>query len=52
MGLSKDLEKSIQEAGADSLKRLSFAEANPKSGSPYAIRDFLEMKTTWHPVGV
>lgn len=52
MGLSKDLEKSIQEAGADSLKRLSFAKDNPGEGSPYAIRDFLEMKTTWHPVGV
>jgi acyl-CoA reductase-like NAD-dependent aldehyde dehydrogenase len=52
MGLSNELEKSIQEAGADSLKRLTFAEANPQEGSPYAIRDFLEMKTTWHPVGV
>ncbi|MEX0326985.1 MAG: aldehyde dehydrogenase family protein [Puniceicoccaceae bacterium] len=52
IGLDPAVEKSLQEAAADSLKRLSFVAEAPKSGSPYAIADFLEMKTTWHPVGV
>ena len=52
MALGSEVEKSIQEAAADSLKRLKFMEEVPKEGSPYAIEDFLEMKTTWHPVGL
>lgn len=51
LGLDPVMEKEIQEAAADSLKRLRFVPALPGSGSPYAVRDFLEMKTTWHPVG-
>lgn len=50
--LDDEVEKSIQEAAADSLKRLKFGKQVPAAGSPYAIQDFLEMKTTWHPVGV
>ena len=52
IGLEKEMEKSIQAAAADSLKRLKFEATVPGTGSPYAIQDFLEMKTTWHPVGV
>jgi acyl-CoA reductase-like NAD-dependent aldehyde dehydrogenase len=52
VGLDKEIEKSIQEAAADSLKRLRFEESKIVEGSPYGIADFLEMKTTWHPVGV
>ncbi|NDV62727.1 aldehyde dehydrogenase [Puniceicoccales bacterium CK1056] len=52
VGLEAELEKSIQEAASDSLKRLRFEAAGIPEGSPYAIQDFLEMKTTWHPVGV
>ena len=52
IGLEPAVEKSLQEAAADSLKRLKFIPESPKEGSPYAIADFLEMKTTWHPVGV
>jgi hypothetical protein len=52
IGLDPEVEKSIQEAAADSLKRLKFVSELPKEGSPYSIQDFLEMKTTWHPVGV
>lgn len=53
IGLEAEVEKSIQEAASDSLKRLRFIGAKAvQAGSPYAIQDFLEMKTTWHPVGV
>ena len=52
VGLEGKVEKSIQEAASDSLKRLRFIASLPRAGSPYAIQDFLEMKTTWHPVGV
>ncbi len=50
--LTPEVEKSIQEAASDSLKRLRFEDGRKGRGSPYAIADFLEMKTTWHPVGV
>lgn len=50
--LEDEREKSIQETASDSLKRLRFIHEEPSTGSPYAIRDFLEMKTTWHPVGI
>lgn len=52
IGLDEVLEKSIQEAAADSLKRLRFEKSGAGEGSPYGIQDFLEMKTTWHPVGM
>jgi acyl-CoA reductase-like NAD-dependent aldehyde dehydrogenase len=52
LGLGIEVEKSIQQAAGDSLKRLKFERDAASSGSPYAIQDFLEMKTTWHPVGV
>lgn len=52
VGLSDEMEKLVQEAAADSLKRLKFVDSKPVDGSPYAILDFMEMKTTWHPIGV
>ena len=52
VGLGNDSEKAIQVAASDSLKRLRFEAAGISEGSPHAIQDFLEMKTTWHPVGV
>jgi acyl-CoA reductase-like NAD-dependent aldehyde dehydrogenase len=52
VGLAHETEASLQAAGSDSVKRLKFANLLPKEGSPYAIGDFLEMKTTWHPVGI
>jgi len=51
IGLSGEMEKFIQGLAADSLKRLKFVSSKPVAGSPYAILDFMEMKTTWHPVG-
>lgn len=51
VNLESAVEKSIQEAASDSLKRLRFIKEAGQEGSPYAIQDFLEMKTTWHPVG-
>jgi aldehyde dehydrogenase (NAD+) len=41
---------------AESVKRVHFAEAktdwfSAKAQDLYAIRDFIEFKTTWHPVG-
>ncbi|MEM0897945.1 MAG: aldehyde dehydrogenase family protein [Verrucomicrobiota bacterium] len=52
-----------KEAGAlaaQSIKRVKLRTASesvaswakPEKQSPYAIRDFIEFKTTWHPVGV
>ena len=52
VGLSAAMVKDIQEAGSDSLKRLRFIDKAAAAGSPYAIKDFLEFKTTWHPVGI
>ena len=52
IGLEPSEETSLQQAAADSLKRLTFISKAPEHGSPYAIADFLEMKTTWHPVGL
>jgi acyl-CoA reductase-like NAD-dependent aldehyde dehydrogenase len=53
-----DERKAIQLAAADSVKRTRLipAEAKtdwfaPSAQSLYAIRDFLEFKTTWHPIG-
>lgn len=44
------LRKSALEAAAENVKRVvTRADADP---SLYAIADFLEMKTVWHPMGV
>lgn len=53
-----DERKALRLGGAESVKRVQFAAANGANAwfdeaaqSVYAIRDFLEFKTTWHPVG-
>ena len=43
-------------AGAESVKRTRFVDPQTKwledtAQSVYAIRDTLEFKTTWHPIG-
>ena len=50
--------KAIRLGAAESVKRVRFAEADDDGAwfderveSVYAIRDFLEFKTTWHPIG-
>jgi aldehyde dehydrogenase (NAD+) len=50
--------KALQLGAAESVKRVHFAAPADPAGwladdaqSLYAIRDFLEFKTTWHPVG-
>jgi hypothetical protein len=50
--------KAIQLAAADSVKRTRLVPAEAKTDwfaasaqSLYAIRDFVEFKTTWHPIG-
>jgi acyl-CoA reductase-like NAD-dependent aldehyde dehydrogenase len=49
--------KAIRLGAAESVKRVRFIEGaeadwlGDESQSVYAIRDFLEFKTTWHPVG-
>lgn len=52
LNLSSELEKSIQEKAADSLTRVKFEHASTDEGSPYAVQEFMEMKTTWHSVGI
>ena len=48
--------KAVQEAAALNVKRLSLKNYDDWSAdaaaNPYLIKDFLEIKTTWHPVGV
>ncbi len=53
-----DERKALRLAAADSVKRVRFTAAETEAEwladeaqSVYAIRDFLEFKTTWHPIG-
>lgn len=50
--------KTLRLGAAESIKRVRFHEAANEASwfedsaqSVYAIRDFLEFKTTWHPIG-
>jgi aldehyde dehydrogenase (NAD+) len=51
--------KKLQLGAAESIKRVrarkrgdgAFDWASDKSQSLYEIRDFVEFKTTWHPIG-
>jgi len=48
--------KTIRLGATESIKRVRFADADTNwfaaaAQSVYAIRDFLEFKTTWHPIG-
>lgn len=53
-----DERKTLRLGAAESVKRIHFADTADASHwftdaaqSVYAIRDFLEFKTTWHPIG-
>ena len=51
-----DERKALRLGAAESIKRVHFAEADidwfaDGAQSLYAIRDTLEFKTTWHPIG-
>ena len=57
-GVSADERKALRLGAAESVKRVRFAEAttdaewlSERAQSLYAIRDTLEFKTTWHPIG-
>lgn len=44
--------KAAELEAADNLKRVALKPDAVLSASPYAILDFQEIKTTWHPIGV
>lgn len=44
--------KAVELEAADNLKRVALKPDAILSASPYAILDFQEIKTTWHPIGV
>lgn len=53
---SPEERKSIRLGAAESVKRVHFSPAeidwfSDTAQSVYAIRDFVEFKTTWHPIG-
>ena len=48
-GADDDLEAEVVAGAAANVKRVVFGEVEEES--PYAIADFLEMKTLWHPIG-
>jgi acyl-CoA reductase-like NAD-dependent aldehyde dehydrogenase len=55
---SAEERKALRLGAAESVKRVRFAAATAErdwyedsAQSVYAIRDFLEFKTTWHPIG-
>ncbi|GAA5483216.1 aldehyde dehydrogenase family protein [Haloferula sargassicola] len=52
----KDEATTLQQGAAESVKRVVLHApdtdwTSKKHDSPYAIRDFLEVKTVWHPIG-
>jgi len=58
--VNADDQKALELGGADSMKRvkvlssdapIDWAAGNGPIASLYAIRDCLEFKTTWHPIG-
>lgn len=57
-GVGADERKALRLGAADSVKRVRISDTTDAAGwfaegaqSVYAIRDFLEFKTTWHPIG-
>jgi acyl-CoA reductase-like NAD-dependent aldehyde dehydrogenase len=53
---TKDEAVALQQGAAESVKRVKLHDPetdwfSPALDSPYAIRDFVEAKTVWHPVG-
>lgn len=55
-GLDETLASKATASAADNVKRVVRSETedwySERARSPYAIQDFLEIKTVWHPVGV
>lgn len=59
-GSDETILKTLQEEGAANVKRIIAHDYpkgdewlnNDRAQSPYWIQSFVEMKTTWHPVGV
>ncbi|MDX1583360.1 MAG: aldehyde dehydrogenase family protein [Thermoanaerobaculia bacterium] len=54
-GLAEELASKAAAAAADNVKRVIRSEiedwTSERAQSPYAVQDFLEIKTVWHPVG-
>ena len=54
-GAPADLVPAAEEAAAANVKRTIRGGGgdyfDPTAQSPYAITDFMEMKTVWHPMG-
>ena len=50
-GLDPEVQKQVQVAASETVKRLSFQSGVPTSDALEDILAFQEMKTTWHPVG-
>ena len=48
-GADDELEAEVVAGAAANVKRVVFGDVEEES--PYAIADFLEMKTLWHPIG-
>ena len=46
------LKAKVQELGSENMKRLSFwtGDFADQKRSPFAIEEFMEVKTTWHPI--
>jgi acyl-CoA reductase-like NAD-dependent aldehyde dehydrogenase len=58
-GLAADAYAAVQKTAAENVKRIVRFDADEigwsderRSQSPYAIFDFQEMKTVWHPIGM
>ncbi|RME57476.1 MAG: aldehyde dehydrogenase family protein [Candidatus Dadabacteria bacterium] len=53
-GQPKDIVNTVEELAINNLKRvIVWEEKKPEEeASPYLIKSFTELKTTWHPVGV
>jgi len=52
-GVDSDLRPKIEVAAAENVKRVIGRNGkDPLEQSPYAIYDFLELKTVWHPIGM
>jgi aldehyde dehydrogenase (NAD+) len=56
--VSQEEKKQLQLGAAESIKRVRARKRNDefdwtddKTQSVYEIRDFIEFKTTWHPIG-
>ncbi len=49
--VSQEEKKQLQVGAAESIKRVRARKRDEIAQSLYEIRDFIEFKTTWHPIG-